>query len=49
MYQQSEKNSLNSKTSSTCPDNMVNFGDFGAPLQISTGFTSWQRYCTTLW
>ena len=33
---------------------MVNFGllaaeicwEFGAPLQISTGFASWQRYCT---
>jgi len=35
--------------SSTCPHNMVNFGPltaFGAPLQISTGFVSWQRYCT---
>ena len=21
-------------------------GEFGAPLQISTGFASWQRYCT---
>jgi len=36
---------------STCPHNMVNFGlltagEFGAPLQISTGFASWQRYCT---
>ena len=20
---------------------------FGAPLQISTGFSSWQRYCTS--
>ena len=41
----------------TCPYNMVNFGpltgeicwrvcEFGAPLQISTGFASWQRYCT---
>jgi len=26
MYRQSEKNLLNSITSSTCPDNMVNFG-----------------------
>ena len=26
MYRQSEKNLLNSNTSSTCPDNMVNFG-----------------------
>jgi len=36
--------------------NMVNFGPlaaeivslFGAPLQISTGFASWQRYYTAL-
>jgi len=26
MYRQSEKNLLKSNTSSTCPDNMVNFG-----------------------
>jgi len=50
-----KKNLLNSNTSSTCPDNMVNFGlltavgEFGAPLQISTGFVSWQRYCTALY
>ena len=45
---------LSSNTSSTCPDNMTNFGpltaEFGsgvlAPLQISTGFASWQDYCT---
>ena len=53
------KNLLSSNMSSTCPLNMVNFGPlvaeifslvwaFGAPLQISTGFTSWQRYCTAL-
>jgi len=46
-----KKNLLSSNTSSTCPDNMVNFGpltvrEFGAPLQISTGFASWQCYCT---
>ena len=40
-----------SNTSSTWSDNMANFGpltvrEFGAPLQISTGFASWQRYCT---
>ena len=48
------KNLLNSNTSSTCPHNMVNFsllslrsvGEFEAPLQISTGFASSQRYCT---
>jgi len=47
---------LNSNTSSTCPHNMMNFGlltveicwRVGAPQQISTGFASWQRYCTTL-
>jgi len=48
MYRQSEKNLLNSNTSSTCPANMVNFGlltgrlryvgEFGAPLQIFNGF-----------
>jgi len=26
MYRQSEKNFLNTNTSSTCPDNMVSFG-----------------------
>jgi len=40
--------------SSTRFHNMVNFGPltaeigsgvFGAPLQISTAFASWQRYC----
>jgi len=54
MYRQSEKNLLSSNTSFTCPDNMVNFGpltaemvrEFGAPLQISTGFASWHRCCT---
>ena len=40
--------------SSKCSHNMVNFGLLAAeigwrvwvPLQISTGFASWQRYCT---
>jgi len=53
MYRQSEKNLLSSNTSSTCPDNMVNFclltaeicWRVWAPLQISTGFASWQHYC----
>ena len=39
--------------SSTCPHNLVNFGLLAAeigwpvwvPLQISTGFASWQRFC----
>jgi len=56
MYRQSEKNLLNTDTSSTCPHNMVNFGlltaefcwRLWAPLQISTGFASWQRYCMAL-
>jgi len=48
------KNLLSSDISSTCPHNMVNFGPLTAEilslvwgtLQISTGFASWQRYCT---
>ena len=43
-----------SNISSTCPDNMVNFGPLTAEIvslvwgtpTISTGFASWQRYCT---
>jgi len=39
-----------------CPHNMVNFGSLAAEigsgvwgtLRISTGFASWQRYCTAL-
>ena len=50
-----KKNLLSSNISSTCPHNMVNFGpltaeivrEFGAPLHISTGFASWQHYCTS--
>jgi len=53
------KNLLNSNTSPTYPHNMVNFGplaseigslvwNFGVPQLISTGFASWQRYCTAL-
>jgi len=49
-----KKNLLSSNTASTYPDNMVNFGPLTAeigsgvwaPLQISTRFVSWQRYCT---
>jgi len=50
------KNLLNSNSSSTCPYNMLNFGPlaaeilslvWGTPAIISTGFASWQRYCTT--
>jgi len=32
MYRQSENNLLNSNTSSTCPDNMVNFGLLAAEI-----------------
>ena len=32
MYRQSEKNLLSSNTSSTCPDNMVNFGPLAAEI-----------------
>jgi len=47
---------LNSNVSPTCSYNMVNFGPLTAEIWLgvwgtsanSTGFTSWQRYCTTL-
>jgi len=47
---------LSSNTSSTCPHNMVNFGQLAAeigpvvwaPQLISTGFETWQRYCRAL-
>ena len=49
-----KKNLLSSNISSRCPRNMVNFGLLAAEIvslvwrthQISTGFASWQRYCT---
>ena len=49
-----KKNLLSSNNSSTCPHNMVNFGPLAAEIVslvwgtqlISTGFASWQRYCT---
>jgi len=34
MYRQSEKNLLNSNTSSTCPDNMMNFGPLVAVIHL---------------
>jgi len=48
------KNLLSSNISPTCPYNMVNFGLLAAEIislvwgtqLISTGFASWQRYCT---
>ena len=49
-----KKKLLSSNISSRGPHNMVNFGTLVAeivslvPLQISTGFASWQRYCTAL-
>ena len=50
----SGKSLLGSNTSSTCPDNTVNFGPltaemgsgvWGTPTNFN-GFASWQRYCT---
>ena len=41
-----QKKLLSSNMFSTCPHNMVNCRQFEAPLQISTGFAPWQRYCT---
>jgi len=51
-----EKNLLSSNISSTRSHNMVNFGPVAAeigpvvwaPLQISTVFAYWQRYCRAL-
>jgi len=51
-----KKTLLSSNISPTCLQNMVNFGPLAAEiislvwgtLQISTGFASWQRYCTAL-
>jgi len=46
------KNLLSTNMSSTCPHNMVNLlaaeidPVVWGTLQISTGFTSWQHYCT---
>jgi len=53
-YRQSGKNLLSSNTSSTCPDNMVNFGPLAAEIDLVVWgtpanfncFASWQRYCT---
>jgi len=50
------KNLLNSNMSSRCPHNIANFSPLTAeigsgvwaPLRISTGFASWQHYCTVL-
>jgi len=52
-----KKNYYTSIPPPTCRHNMVNFGLLMAEiswrvwgsLQISTGFASWQRYCTPLW
>jgi len=50
MHRQSENNLLSSNMSSTCPDNMVNFGpltaEIGSGVWGTPGFASWQRYCT---
>jgi len=53
-YRQSKKLVKQQYLPHTCRYNMVNFGPLaaeivslvGAPEQISTGFASWQRYCT---
>ena len=50
------KTLFSSNSSSTCPRNIANVSPLTAeiglllraPQQISTGFASWQRYCTTL-
>jgi len=56
MHRQSEKNLLNSNISTTCLDNMVNFGPlaaeivslvWGTPANFN-GFASWQRYGTVI-
>jgi len=57
MYRQSEKNLENSNISSTHTHNMANFDPLAAEIcwqvgalqQISTGFASWQHYCTALY
>jgi len=45
-----EKNLLSNSMS--CPHSRMNFGpltaEVGAPQLISTGFASWQRYCTAV-
>ena len=49
-----KKNLLSSNISPACPSNMVDFGLLAAEIVslvwgiqlISTGFSSWQRYCT---
>jgi len=56
-YWQSEKTSLNSNVSPTCPHHMVNFGPLpaeicwnvlGTPTNFNGFRASWQRYCTAL-
>jgi len=51
------KKLLSNNISSTCPHNMVNLGLLAAEIGpvvivahqlISTGFASWQRYCTAV-
>jgi len=57
MYRQSEKSLLSSNISPRCPQNIVNFDPLAAEIVslvwgtpvISTGFASWQRYCTALY
>jgi len=49
------KNMLKGNNFATCPQNMANCGPLAAEIcwrvfvQISTGFASWQRYCTAVY
>ena len=45
MYRQSGKNLLNSNTSSTCPDNMVNVGLLTAEIRWRVRFQRVSRHC----
>jgi len=48
MYRESEKNLLNSNTSSTCPHNMVNFGTLTASLGTPANFIEFRVLATLL-
>jgi len=56
MYQQSEKKLINGNISFICPHSMLNFDPLTAnscwrvcgTRQISTGFATWQHYCTNV-
>jgi len=38
----------NKKVGPLTSESLRSVREFGAPQQISTGFASWQRYCTAL-